>query len=805
VTFTSISVPADFNLDSGSCSQTESLAADGECTLKVRFNPDTVGAKSGSVVVHSNAADVSVAVDGTGIQTELTRTPASRSFGNRDIDDGPTAAQDVTIKNTGTQQVTFTAIALPEHFNLDSGSCSPTQSLAANAECTLKVRFDPVTVGAKSGSVVVHSNAADVSVAVDGTGIQTELTRTPASRSFGNRDIDDGPTASQDVTIKNTGTQQVTFTSIAVPEHFNLDSGSCAPTESLAANAECTLKVRFDPVTVGAKSGSVVVHSNAADVSASVDGTGIQTELSRIPATGDLAFGDRDIDDGPTASQDVTVKNTGTEDVQLASIAVPAHFGLDTGSCSQTELLEDGEECVLKVRFDPSSVGAKSGDVVVDSNAADVTVHLTGRGVQTQLARTPATGDLAFGQRDIDDGPTTSQDVTVKNTGTETVTFTSIGVPAHFDLGPGSCSQTQSLAADAECVLKVRFDPSSTGAKSGTVVVHSDAADLSVAVNGTGTQTQLTGSTGVLPFGSQDIDDGGTAAQEATVTNTGNLPVTLSAVNVGGADAAMFERQTGQASDCAAGDTLQPDVACQLRFRFDPPSPGAKSAAASVESNAAPVNVDLTGTGTQSLLALDPTALAFGRRGVASPATAAQESTVANTGTEPITLSGLELSGAGASQFTRLSGDPTDCAAGGVVAAGANCKLRVAFDPSTTGAKAALLTVTSNTADVVVALTGTGTPSLVARGLPGRASATAGKRFRFTLSTRGGTIRGVGVTLAKAGGKQVGRSSLGTISGKVKVTMKLKRQLAAGRYVLTARGRAAGRPVDVLRLRFRLR
>jgi hypothetical protein len=350
----------------------------------------------------------------------------------------------------------------------------------------------------------------------------------------------------------------------------------------------------------------------------------------------------------------------------------------------------------------------------------------------------------------------------------------------------------------------VAFDPSTTGAKTGDVVVHSNSADVSVAVSGTGTQTLLTQSPATLPFGSQDIDDGPSPAQESTITNTGSEPVTLFSMSSSGPDAGLFQRQTDAASDCATGDTIQPGANCKLRFRFDPDTTGGKSAGITLSSNAADVAVALSGTGTQSLLAPDPGALAFGRRGVAAPPTAAQTTTVTNTGSEPITLSGLDLSG-DAGQFERLSGDPADCATGSVLAAAATCQLRVRFDPSSSGPKNAVLTVASNTADITVALTGTGTPSVVIGSGPKKASSTAGKRFKVAIGTRGGTVKGVGVTLTTKGGRRLGGASLGTIGGKVTAAIKLKRKLAPGSYVVTARGRAGGKPVEVARKTFKLK
>ena len=89
------------------------------------------------------------------------------------------------------------------------------------------------------------------------------------------------------------------------------------------------------------------------------------------------------------------------------------------------------------------------------------------------------------------------------------------------------CSPSATLAAGQTCKLRVLFDPASVGAKSATLTVKSTAADVTVALSGTGTQTQLSLAPDSLAFEPQDIDDGPTAALASKVTNTGTEPVTL--------------------------------------------------------------------------------------------------------------------------------------------------------------------------------------------------------------------------------------------------------------------------------------
>ena len=445
----------------------------------------------------------------------------------------------------------------------------------------------------------------------------------------------------------------------------------------------------------------------------------LQTELSRGPTS--LAFGSRDVDDGATAAQESTVTNSGNAPVTVTGVSVggadAAHFERLTGQgtdCTDTTTLAIGETCKVRARLDPSTVGAKSATITVSSNAPDVTVALSGTGIQTELSPSP-TG-LAFGSQDVDDGPAAAHESTVTNSGTESVTLTGVSLggagAAHFERltgQPADCTDTTALAAGETCKLRARFDPSTVGSKAATITVSSNAPDVTVALSGTGIQTELSGTTTSLAFGPQDIDDGPTAAHESTVTNSGTELVALTGLSVDGADAAHFERLTGQPSDCANTTTLLAGATCKLRFRFDPSSVGSKSATITVSSNVPDVTVALTGTGTQTELSPGLTGLAFGSQDVDGGPTAGQESTVTNSGTEPVTVTGVSLGGADAAHFERLTGQPTDCTGTTTLAIGETCKLRARFDPSSAGGRSATITVTSNAPDVTVALSGTGT------------------------------------------------------------------------------------------------
>ncbi|HEY2669682.1 MAG TPA: choice-of-anchor D domain-containing protein, partial [Rugosimonospora sp.] len=98
----------------------------------------------------------------------LTATPTSLSFGSQAIG-STSAAQSVTVRNTGTSAATLSSVSAPAPFTQTNG-CGTT--LAAGASCTVSVTFRPTAGGAASASLTVLSNATNpaLTVALSGTG-----------------------------------------------------------------------------------------------------------------------------------------------------------------------------------------------------------------------------------------------------------------------------------------------------------------------------------------------------------------------------------------------------------------------------------------------------------------------------------------------------------------------------------------------------------------------------------------------------------------------------------------------------------
>ena len=240
-----------------------------------------------------------------------------------------------------------------------------------------------------------------------------------------------------------------------------------------------------------------------------------------------------------------------------------------------------------------------------------------------------------------------------------------------------------------------------------------------------GTQTQFVtyGLLGVAPvanvspsnidFGNQGVNTT-SAAQVVTVTNTGTSTLSVNIVTASG--------DFAQTNNCTT--TIAVGASCTINVTFTPTAAGARSGAISITDNAAgsPQNVSLTGTGVAASpsVTLSPGSLNFGSQLVGSTS-AIQSSTLTNTGTAVLSITGISPSG----DFA-LAATGSSCPyLGGTLNVGGSCTIDVTFTPTTAGLRAGAITVTDNAADSPqgVSLSGTGIVLAPAVGLsPGNLS-----------------------------------------------------------------------------------
>jgi len=179
MTISSISVAglddSDFAVTGGTCASGDVVTGKASCTIDVTFDPTQMGARVASLQVTTSAGAVSSVLTGTGTNAASPGlTPASVNFGAWDITAGASAAQTVTLANSGGSAMTITGISMTgsgaADFTRSGGTCSNGATVSASASCTIGVAFDPTQVGGASALLQVVTSAGTVTSVLTGTG-----------------------------------------------------------------------------------------------------------------------------------------------------------------------------------------------------------------------------------------------------------------------------------------------------------------------------------------------------------------------------------------------------------------------------------------------------------------------------------------------------------------------------------------------------------------------------------------------------------------------------------------------------------
>ncbi len=277
-------------------------------------------------------------------------------------------------------------------------------------------------------------------------------------------------------------------------------------------------------------------------------------------------------------------------------------------------------------------------------------------------------------------------------------TFTITASQGCLAVGPissgGDFTQTNNcssvLATGASCTAQVTFTPSAAGLRSGSLTVPAGNTSLSASLSGTGGVAMAAISPGALSFGNQLVGTTG-AAQSLTLTNTGNISITISGITISGDFA-----QTN-----ACGSTLSPGAACIISVTFTPTTRFSRAGVLSIQSNATPPapNVSLSGTGIAPVPAFTPASAGFGNQRVGT--SASQTLTLTNNGDAALSENGFSI--AGSSGFTQTTNCPSS------LSPGASCSVIVTFMPLSRGTKTATLSLnTQQPFTASAALSGTG-------------------------------------------------------------------------------------------------
>jgi hypothetical protein len=309
------------------------------------------------------------------------------------------------------------------------------------------------------------------------------------------------------------------------------------------------------------------------------------TELA--PSTSQLAFGEVDLHYGGSPRQSVSFSDTeplATTQIESVSVIGPdaANFQLVSDGCSGA-LLENGKSCSIEVAFESLGVaGTRAASLQLPTSEGTVEVALSGTAATGTLSASPSS--LSFSGI-----PFTAPGSHNEGENTETEGFNiensanaSTKVGAASIAGPDASSfsiqwncEGVTIGASNSCGMGIRFQPTSPGPKTASLVIDNDSGTpLVVPLEGVGLNgPQLSIDSVQALLGSVPL--GSSARHTFNLANTGDYPLFVERAFLVTGTPLMFPIVT----DSCTGQILYPSEACAITVAFRPTTLGEKSGA----------------------------------------------------------------------------------------------------------------------------------------------------------------------------------------------------------------------------------
>jgi len=497
LTISSITISGDFT-ETDTCGTGVSAAA--TCTFTVTFTPTAPGPRFGSILVQDDGAGsphfINLVGDGSTAIVALSST--ALTFPSLQIGQ-PSPQQSVTLTNNGNATLNLNNIALTGDY-AQTNDCP--SALGVGSVCTFEITFTPTAGGARNGALTLTDNAPDSpeSITLTGSGYVTTATIAPPSLIFSNQSVD-ATSSAQPVLVTNTGENAMTISGVTTSGDF-AQTNQCS---SIPVSQSCSISVTFKPTTSGSRVGALTISDNAQGNphAVTLGGTGIASAANFNPAS--LIFASQSVG-STSAPQSIVFTNTGNGQLTVTSIQATGDFA-QTNNCAI--LAASTGTCTAVVTFTPSSVGSRTGTIVVTDSAPNSPQTVTLSGTAGAPANTLSATAITFADQAVGTS-SAAQAVTLTNTGNANMVLSGVSAAGDFSQA-NNCPVN--LAPSATCAINVRFTPAAGGSRTGSLIVSDNSlggpglvtlsgngSDFGLTSTGGGTATVKPGSTATYPL-----------------------------------------------------------------------------------------------------------------------------------------------------------------------------------------------------------------------------------------------------------------------------------------------------------------
>jgi hypothetical protein len=360
---------------------------------------------------------------------------------------------------------------------------------------------------------------------------------------------------------------------------------------------------------------------------------------------------------GQTSSRNFTVRNNGTDILNISNISLPAGFeGYFNGTIPANSSRN------ITVTFRPTNSGIYYGNLFINANETSGvnSIQLNG---QASASIIKLFGDLNFGKVEI--GQSKNMTLQIQNTGTANLEIQNIKLPSGYT---SNFSTTQFIAPNSVLTLTITFKPTSVGIYNSNVEVQSNATSGTniITILGEGIQTNaIISVNNDLNFG--ELQVGQFVTKQIIIKNIGNIPLIISGIS------GISTPFTGSFSG-----TIAPNSSQTVNITFTPKYSGTYNSSCTINGNQAsgnnvinfvakainPPRIEITGD------------LNFGS--IAKGEKVTKQITVKNTGDMPLILNDIK----GISRYTKpIATNLNSSTLTTTLQAGSSATIDIIFEP----------------------------------------------------------------------------------------------------------------------------
>ncbi|TMM32111.1 choice-of-anchor D domain-containing protein [Polaribacter aestuariivivens] len=586
IAFESISDFTQFSLESGLTFPFE-IPQGGSKEITVDFSPiysfsDQYDRRSAQISITSddNSETGATSTRPVGFNANIHLPDLAVSTNTLDFGDvlvGESSVKTVTVSNPGLGTLILPKpskiTADPDAIYEVSATTTFPLEIKPGESKQLQITFTPTELGVKTNKIAVQSEDFRplfwrlAFVDVTGNGIKRTLSTLEEDYGYG--EIRKGTTVSKTFSLNAINGADVTISNIEITgvnaSSFQLKSTTTA---TVIPGSTTNIKVDFTDTTLGTKSASLIITSNAENSPQTVNLTGTIINSDLIVSETNVTFDDTVIT--KTKEVEVTLSNTtGTDAVTISAINIT---GTDVSSFAVSDItfpttINKGEETTFKIRFSPTVSGDKSATLEMISNdeKSPQSITVLGKAIspKIKLSQPMFSFDKTIAKKE-----TRVKLLTIGNDGDADLTINSIAFSGtnNADYQVETFTFPLIIKKNENKTIKITFAPQETGNRVANLVLETEVLDnISIPLLGSSV-APIASFSNIDSFGEQAITTEN-PKKTITITNSGTSDLTISSIEKSGPDKDLFTL-----SDVTLPLILEKGVSKKIEITFNIPT-----------------------------------------------------------------------------------------------------------------------------------------------------------------------------------------------------------------------------------------